>query len=570
MLRSTPTHPEPASPGPRPPAQPAGSPRAAAPDEFLRLCIARYDGLLDALHALKAGSRPSVVAKLVKLVAVFATNHHPGRFADGALDNPLLELGAQLPRTRLALPGASRAAPGRRGPRVVHVASRVFDIGGHTRMIANWAASDPTSTNSLLLVSQQDTPVPARLRREIEATGGTVCQLPPACSFLDKAAWARQFIREAADLAILHIGQDDVATILALAEPGGPPVALVNQAAHVFWLGSGVADGIINLREPDSPISRERRFMRHDFQLPIPLDGASTRPSRTQARQRLGIPQDQLVLLSVGRGVKYLSSDALDFFRAANRILQRNPQAHLYLVGVEAKDHAAATGRGSHERLHCMGALPDPSWFQAAADLYLEGFPFGSQTAFLEAALAGLPAVAAPTTRCRLLVTDDPALTGLIVPPETEAQFVEQATELVERGPERLELGRRLSERVRAMHTGEGWRARLDGLYGELAGLSHLPVPVPLSPASLADADQEVSGLHRVRFQGRDAAGGLDAWIRDSLDYWARDLWEEGELRGALSFLRMARSHGGRTPRAVVSAALGTGRWLQRTLARPL
>ena len=95
-------------------------------------------------------------ALCAELTAEFAVSHHPGRFADGAIENVLLEIGSDL--DGLDLPGLSwqelpiapeTEATSRR--RVLHIASSVFPIGGHTRTIGNWINLDSESRHSVLL-----------------------------------------------------------------------------------------------------------------------------------------------------------------------------------------------------------------------------------------------------------------------------------------------------------------------------------------------------------------------------------------------------------------------------------
>ena len=67
-----------------------------------------------------------------------------------------------------------------------------------------------------------------------------------------------------------------MAPVLAFADKRCPPVALLNHADHIFWLGSTISDLIINQRDIGKVLSEERRFARHNTVLPIPLMESAT------------------------------------------------------------------------------------------------------------------------------------------------------------------------------------------------------------------------------------------------------------------------------------------------------
>src|SRR5206468_1847135 len=126
--------------------------------------------------------------------------------------------------------------------------------------------------------------------------------------------------------------------------------------------------------------------------LTLPVDTRSARMSRERARARLGVDADQIMLLSVGSAYKYIPTDTHNFYRAAVQVLNQNPKAHVYIVGVDWDESKEYLRQTRHERLHLVGEIADPlvyQSYQSAADLYLEGFPIGSNTALMEAALAG-------------------------------------------------------------------------------------------------------------------------------------------------------------------------------------
>src|SRR5262249_13626191 len=128
--------------------------------------------------------------------------------------------------------------------KVLHVATWVQSVGGHTKLIANWIAHDPDSCHSLLITrgssSQREEPIPPWLREAVSDNGGCLVELPPG-GLLSKALSLRAVVQQDVDMVVMHHHPDDVVPVVAFATGRCPPVAILNQAHHVFWLGSSVA-----------------------------------------------------------------------------------------------------------------------------------------------------------------------------------------------------------------------------------------------------------------------------------------------------------------------------------------
>jgi glycosyltransferase involved in cell wall biosynthesis len=210
---------------------------------------------------------------------------------------------------------------------------------------------------------------------------------------------------------------------------------------------------------------------------------------RHEARRTLGFAEDDLILLSVGRAEKYRPCGRYDFVATAAKILGRHTHAKLVVVGESMAGIAPHLRRSLPERVYFVGRLEDPSMYRAAADVYLESFPFGSQTALLEAALEGLPVVPAYAPLFPLLVANDDSVQELIPNPQNEDEYVERVSELIWRPELRLQLGERLRTRLLVDHVGDGWLHRLAGMYLHTEHLVHRPSRIPVSQCKTTDAD---------------------------------------------------------------------------------
>jgi hypothetical protein len=167
-------------------------------------------------------------------------------------------------------------------------------------------------------------------------------------------------------------------------------------------------------------------------------------------------------------------------------------------VGVTPRLAATYLQTSGHDRLHCLGPLDDPSVYQAAADVYIEGFPFGSQTALLETVMAGVPAVAACDPPCRLLATDDDPLEGLLVTPQSEDDYVARTRKLIRDSGERIRAGQCFRDRMLSAHTGEGWLTSLHALYSEIENVGHSPERIGVAPCLYTDTDMALSAWNEA------------------------------------------------------------------------
>jgi hypothetical protein len=297
---------------------------------------------------------------------------------------------------------------------------------------------------------------------------------------------------------VLHHNPYDVVPVVAFADSEAPPVALLNHADHQFWLGGTVSDLVISLRTAGAEHATSRRFVKSNTVIPIPLADHAAQVSRRDARRALGIPEAQLMLLSIGRAEKYWPYGPYDFVSTAAKILGRQRGAHLYIVGESLAGITPQLRCAVHERLHFVGSVEDPSLYRAAADVYLETFPFGSQTALLEAALGALPVVPAYAPLFPLLVANDDAVQTLIVNPASEEEYVARIDGLIRDADGRRDLGRKLRSSLLIDHVGEGWLGRLADLYRQTDRLTHHPRAIPTSSCRTTDADIGLSMWHVV------------------------------------------------------------------------
>jgi hypothetical protein len=238
----------------------------------------------------------------------------------------------------------------------------------------------------------------------------------------------------------------------------------------------------------------------------------ATAEVRRAARQALGVPPEAVVLLTIGSAHKYRPLPGLDFLDAAAAILRACPQAYVVAVGPRADARWRALRDSAGQRLLAVGRQLDLAPFQAAADVYLEGFPVGSPTALLEVGLLGIPCVRAPRAVPPPFVADGIALSGSGQPADV-AGYVGAAVALVRDEEERRGQGSALAAAIRAHHAQPHWSDYLRKAESalperhrvhSLAGAAPLPAPLrdlSVALATLGHAEDTLTVTVRAAFE---------------------------------------------------------------------
>jgi hypothetical protein len=374
----------------------------------------------------------------------------------------------------------------------LHVLNEALPFGGHTAMATNWMQDDRSKRIHSVALLSQTLPVPHELVQAVRKSGGNVYPADSTQSFLSRATWLRRLAYELASFVVLHVDLDDVISPVAFGGDGGPPVLMVNHAAHIFWIGGSIADLVVNCRgsvQEESWTHLHRGIPRYAT-IPIPLlkptgSNAGTfvnTRKREEARENIGIPKDSVCILTIGDSFKYTPIDALNFIEVCEDILRDAPDAFLVAVGPEADGcwKIARDRFGSRLRVYGRQSRTQIAVFHQAADIYIEGFPFGSTTALLEAGIRGIPVVLAPAECPPPYGSDGVALDEVLVRPSSIDEYKTMVVRLSKSSIERDRWGSRVCSAVTRHHTGSGWGQYLENAIRKLPS-AHVAYPVTSS-----------------------------------------------------------------------------------------
>ncbi len=351
-------------------------------------------------------------------------------------------------------------------------------MGGLTKMLALWIGADANRTNGLAL-TQHRGPVDARITEAVRASGGTIHHLNHRQG--GKLAWARELRRVARDydVVVLHIHCEDVVPLIAFADPARhPPVLLLNHADHLFWIGARISHAVINLREAARRLAHTRRGVdpARSLLLPTLITLPERQRSRAAAKRALGIPEEDILLVSVARGAKYRNVGSVTYADRHVDLLAAHPNARLIVVGAGARADWAPAQAATGGRITAYAEQADPRVFFEAADIYVDSYPFVSSTSMLEAAAYGLPLVTrfeAPEA-AEIVAINHPGLDATARVARDQAEYEAHLTALITDAEARRAAGSGISAAIARLYAPASWLAGLDAVYAEAQALPRL------------------------------------------------------------------------------------------------
>ena len=449
--------------------------RRQGPDIIARR-RAEYDALLERARRLMDRRRHAQAVAALQAAANYAVLWHTGQFTDPRIEAMLRRLGRQaLHDSGPGRPPRDDGAP----RRVLHVATELYGIGGHARMVAHWIRNDPQNVHSLALTGQHHA-LPQDVADAVRDARGSVTCLNARPGGLLRWARGLQALMARADIVVLHVHNMDVVPMIALAGlENRPPSMMVNHGDHQFWLGSGVVDLIVSTRDSGRRLGIDRRGVTPERSALIPLC-LGTRPRqmpRDAARQALGIPADAVVVLTIARAVKFRDIGGDNFVQALLPVMKVIPRMHMIVVGPGPMPAWQASIAQVPGQVHLVAETTQTQPYLDAADIYLDAFPFVSITSLLEAGLQGLPLVtrSAYGPDCGVMAADSPGLDGVMLNTGSVRELRETVAMLVQEDDHRRQLGAQTQERIAATNTGTAWRDQLQALYRRAESLPRNP-----------------------------------------------------------------------------------------------
>ena len=388
-----------------------------------------------------------------KFGANYAWFHYPGLFYSEDLENILISVGSFKVDNKDRI---NRKFPTDNRLKVMHVASEIYDTGGHTRAILNWIGNSKTQYNNLLVLTRNTVIRPfisSFLKRYHITTIGLDNEKN---NILDIASNLRAIAKAWPDYIILHTHPDDVIPLLAFSDFEGPPILLFNHADHVFWLGSKISDSILNIRKEGLDLSVERRNTINNFMLPLPLLKKERNEHKLIDKS---IMRSKKIILTIASDYKYTPLENYNFSYFFEKFLEKKIDVGLIAIGASRTGNLSRLHKKFPNRILLIPATSNIQQFLSVADIYVDSFPMSSLTSYLEAGIQGIPVLGVKNHIVPFLSAMDPAFESASFPIflnslkdlENELEY------LIDDPKEEEERGNKIREAIIKTHCGEEW-----------------------------------------------------------------------------------------------------------------
>jgi hypothetical protein len=498
------------------------SPRPAD-EQSIDRSFSTLQRLLDISQAFLREGRDALAAASAEIAALYASYNHPGEFTSPRLETILRAIGH---RAIDPAPASSVRRPdGERPMRVLQVMTAAKDVGGDTRFVWRWMQRDTERCHSVALTWQSYFDVPAPLSQAVAERHGQVHVLDAGGRNAIERARALRELAQTFDVVFLHLYVEDVVPVIAFADRRGlPPIIFVVQADHQFWTGASVCDGFVHLRESGRLLSAQRRGIEpaRMAELPIPLEPNTRVASRAAAKKALDLPEDAVVLLSIARAIKYQPIGSQpSFLDVMIPIIREQRNAVLLAVGPADTGEWATASEMTGGRIRAMGQRSDTQLFYEAADIYLDSFPFTSNTSLLEAGSFGLPLVSyfPYSAESEVLGPGAPGLDRSLVLSRTLEDYNAGLTSLIDRADVRRRTGECTRNDIDRLHIRDGWNEALEAMYRTTLAMA--------PRATLTHRDDSSQGgeldvLLNQYYSRHFRLGWVIGWYARQLPYWSR------------------------------------------------
>lgn len=322
--------------------------------------------------------------KRLKKAISFVTTASTGYYSCARIERAFIEI-AQAHSLNKVLPPYKKNT-------VLHVMSRSYKVGGHTRVVERWIElSDPHQRQSLVFTQEDQQEIPDRLRKAVSDKQGELVILSDRLSDIEKGLQLRE-IASQFEFIVLHVHPDDVIPLLAFGNKEFTrPIIFFNHADHRFWLGVSISDIVADLRSFGQSITLNKRGAKNSIILGIPIDAIESKStkSKTDIRKKLALPINKKIILSIGGAHKYKPLGNYNFINVAKEILEEHQEAIFILIGPDFKvfpDWEVASETYDN-RIKALGYMPHKAIFDyiIACDLVLDSFPMSGGTALIDA-----------------------------------------------------------------------------------------------------------------------------------------------------------------------------------------
>lgn len=399
----------------------------------------------------------------IELTAVFAWLNFSGFYKLHSLEKILIEIGKTLK------PFEKKASKtDLKEKNILHICTDIKKVGGHSALLFNWIRLDSENKHTVIAIAQDLEDVENVAFSYNEKNQAKLISLKHQPK-LQKAEELKQYIANGDyDYIVLHTNPNEVIPVLALSDENiKTPVLLLNHADHTFWLGTTITDILIQIRESNISLDKQRRNISDQSVLPIPLKSPDFIKN-----YETGNHNDQINIISTGSLYKYTPNENYNFYEEILTIAKKHSNVKINIVGVDKSSVFAK--QYQHPNINYLGVLnpEELNQIENKMDIFLEGFPLPSFTALLQAAQKKIPFVLHYNPLSSLKLFNDDKSHGIIYP-KNKQEWRNLVSDLIENFNTRKEIAEKQYNLVEKLYSENAWKNLLKNIYQKADSKQH-------------------------------------------------------------------------------------------------
>jgi len=332
----------------------------------------------------------------IKDLALFAYLHHTGYFVDARIESIIANYGLGL-ESLACKENLAEIKYVNYDNAIYYIASKFYEVGGHTRVISEVVASlDSYKQQVLILTEQKFEAIPKWFVDENSNRLEIICLediIPEKFSSFDKAFLLRALTKSAYKI-ILSTNPEDFLPVLALSYENCPVVLFENHAHSWFWFGRSISDLVFSHTAFHVGITKKYREIDNNYLLKVKFDNKNAQfefKDKLLAKQRLAIPEGKICITTIGTVMKfYPLSKQYNIFRLIQELLEKFENVYIVVVGLNADLKEINEFHLDGERVRFVGYQTDLTDYYLSSDICIDSIPEPSLGATVLAARIGL------------------------------------------------------------------------------------------------------------------------------------------------------------------------------------
>jgi hypothetical protein len=346
---------------------------------------------------------------------------------------------------------------------IVHVASTLFEVGGHTRWLMN-CIDHLSEYKHTIVLTRQSKNIPQNVLDFVNEKKINIVRIPSEFSLMQKVNSLKEILMELQPFKVFSFHHsDDLISVLATTGSAHFQSILFNHSDHIYSLGARFFDLQIDFRRTGSMISKLGKSVSQFSIQVLPLSKENRELENNTFKEQFQ-SYDFVVgtLTNVSKVQSFLKSETiLDvIFKLANE----HKNSLFLIIGLEAKQAEKLSEKKMPENVHCLGIISDPNQYYGVMDFFLEPFPVGSGLGIIEACQYGAIPIFGkhPVKLCSTFEVFHEKVRSMFDPQITQLNQSDQLKYYLQKTEsDRRQFKANLKTAIQSHHCGENWAASL-------------------------------------------------------------------------------------------------------------